>query len=128
MRETALKSKVADELRKKHGCFVVALAGSQHQQPGLPDLLIIKDGLHIYVECKGPETITRNIQSRMKVLLQQHGCNVFQLRFFEEKEWLIDNQFSIKFSKFAEGVKLLLDSLTKMIQPKSEHTYLETMR
>lgn len=128
MRETALKSKVADELRKKHGCFVIALAGSQFQQPGLPDLYILKDGVHIFVECKNPDTPTKGIQDRIKIQIKQNGGKCFELRFSRDHEWVIDDFYQVKFKLFREGVKTLLDTLLELAKPKPEFSTQEIFK
>lgn len=114
MRETDLASKVIYELRHTHNSFVINIAGSQYQQPGLPDCLIIKDGIFIFVEFKGEKTIIEPHQSRIMQQLEKQKVHAYIVRFLHQKEWLIDGTYSIKFNKFKDGVNLLLQTLLQL--------------
>lgn len=119
MKEPELKSKIALELRKQHNCFVTCLAGSQYQMPGLPDMIIITEhGIHIWVESKGPDTVTSGVQKRVHEQLRQHKAHCHILRFNLDHEWLIDDFYRVKFKTFKEGVKVLLDTLLKICEPE----------
>lgn len=114
VRETQRKSQIVKELNKKHNCFAFCLTGSYYQINGLPDVEIIKDGVCIFIECKGPETPTEPIQVQMHKKIRANGGHAFFLTFLEDHRWILnDGEFGyeIKFKTFPEGVKLLIDTL-----------------
>lgn len=113
MRETELASKIMTELRHKHKCFVINIAGGRYQMVGLPDCLIIKDGIHIFVEFKGPRTPISAVQSKVKELLKTNGAFVLTVQLFEHN-WIIDDLFSVKFRIFREGVESLLSTIMSL--------------
>lgn len=110
MHESELAGKIYHELRTKHSCFVVNIAGGKFQIPGLPDCLIIKDGIHIFVEFKGPKTPISAVQSRVKDLLKKNGAFVLTVQLFDHN-WIIDDLFSVKFRIFREGVEQLFRTI-----------------
>lgn len=121
MRETKLKSKVALELRKAHECFVACFAGGEFQMSGLPDMQIVKDGLHIWIETKGPDTAVRPIQSRVHCQLRQQQARVFILTFLEDNRWVLEESgmgYQIQFKTFKEGVCTLYNTLMDICRPK----------
>lgn len=112
MRETKLASKVIHEWRTYPYVFVINIAGSQFQQPGLPDCLIIASGLHIFVEFKGPDTPVQKNQQILQKKLKAAGASVHELRFLQEdKEWIIDWYWKIPFGTFKEGAYLAFQRL-----------------
>lgn len=114
MRETAQASKVIKELRKYPKTFVINIAGGMFQQAGLPDSLIIHDGIHIFVEFKGPDTAIEPLQLRIKQLLTLAGANVFIVRFNKPKQWTVEGICTITFDELEHGVKGLLEALIKL--------------
>lgn len=130
MGETKLKSKVALELRKAHNCFVVCFAGGEFQMSGLPDMEIVKDGLHIWVETKGPDTVVEPLQNRVHCQLREQKARVFILTFLEEHRWILEESgfgYQIQFKTFREGVNVLYRTLLDICSPK-QLTTLEIFR
>lgn len=113
-RETKITGKIIHELTYVHKCFVINIAGNQFQKQGLPDFLILKDGIHIWVECKMEDEDIRPLQNAIHQQIKKNGVNVHILRFMGDKFWLLDGVFHINFKSFKEGVKLLLDVLTEL--------------
>lgn len=120
MNESDYTKKVVGILRKELDCYVIKFGGSAYQQPGIPDSLIIKDGLHIFVEFKGPGTQLRPLQVNVIRDMKKHGAKVFVVRFVHSKLFLIDELYKIQFTKFSEGVKLLLDTLKELSVIRSQ--------
>lgn len=118
MRETQIKSKIAKELRSYKSCYVITLSGSEYQTLGMPDLLIIKDGIHIWIECKGPDTPTKGHQKRVHQQMQEQGVHVYMLYFYHDDEWMIDNFYRIQGKTFDDRVKMLYDTLLSLSQPQ----------
>ena len=114
MRETELASKVIKELRTYPKTFVINIAGSQYQQAGLPDCLIISNGVFCFVEFKNPETAVEPLQLRMMDLMRNAGATCCLVRFYGKGEWIINNELCVRFTKFDQGVKALYITLMKI--------------
>lgn len=123
-RETEVKSDLLHEVRMSHkDWWCLSLAGSQFQMPGLPDCLFLKEGYHIFVECKGAETKVQKHQTNVHRILREKGSIVYILRFVDKKEWILSDgtqEYSIKFSKFTEGVTLFLDTMWSVTKCKPD--------
>lgn len=122
VRETQRKSQIVKELNKKHNCFALCLTGSYYQINGLPDVEIIKDGVCIFIECKGPETKVEPIQVQIHKKIRANGGHAFFLTFLEDHRWLLFDGvtgYTIQFKTFPEGVKLLIDTLMGICAPRS---------
>lgn len=131
MTEPEIKSKILYELRTntlyKGKCYCVTFAGSQYQTPGVPDFLIVVNKKHIWVECKGPETKTRQDQVRFRVQMEKQGVHVHFLYFYQDHEWMIDNFYRIQGKTFKERVAVMFDTLLKISEPK-QLTHLEIFK
>lgn len=114
MRETAQASKIVKELRTYPRTYVINIAGGMYQQAGLPDCLIISNGVHIFVEFKGPNTVVEPLQLRIKQLLTFAGANAYIVRFDTPKQWTVVGECTLTFSVFEQGVKTLLEVLIKL--------------
>lgn len=122
MRETQRKSKIVAELNKKHNCFAFCLTGSYYQINGLPDVQIIKDGISIFVECKGPETKTEPVQVQIHKRIRANGGFAFFLTFIEDHRWILSDGltgYEIKFKTFSQGVETLIDTLMRICCPSN---------
>lgn len=112
MRETERATDILRLLHKNHNCFVFNIAGSIYQTGGMPDCCIIPfQYREIWIEFKGPDTVLEPRQEAQIKKMRLQGANVFLVRFVGQKEWSIDDRFSIKFGKLAEGVSLLYHTL-----------------
>jgi len=110
-RETEIASDIIYELRQKHKCFVINIAGSKFQQPGLPDCLIIRNGSHIFVEFKSADGDFRQIQKNIIKQMKVNGAIVRTVRFQTDKIWILDERIPIYFNTFKEGVSELLGAI-----------------
>lgn len=118
VRETKRASDVIYDWRHVHKCKVFNLAGSMFQEPGIPDCVIMKDGLHIWVEFKKEDKEPNPKQARTHLEMEKQGIHVYVVNFFNEdnrnKEWRVDNLYTIKFKTFKDAYKTLLELLIKL--------------
>lgn len=124
MRETERASKIIHELRYKHKLFVINLAGSQCQMSGLPDCMILKDGVHYWIEFKQEDKNLQGVQVSVHKQMAAHGVHVYVVRFINDKFWLVDEFYNIKFKLFRDGVAELMhvlqEDMTKNLEKKGE--------
>ena len=79
MSEKNIVNNIRDYL-KKQGFFVLKLHGSNMQQPGIPDLLAIKDGRAYWFEVKTDKGRATKLQVHMIEQLRGFGCVVEVVR------------------------------------------------
>lgn len=113
-RETEIAGDIVRELRTNHGCFVVNLAGSQFQMSGLPDIEIVKNRRHLWVECKIEDKPLKGCQESVRSQLAKQNVHVYVLRFIESRFWMIDEFYQIRFRTLKEGVAQLLNILLEL--------------
>lgn len=114
VRETKRGSDTIHHWRMVNKCFVINLAGSKFQMPGIPDCVIIKEGMTIWVEFKDGDKSLEPIQIRRKKEMAAQGIHVFTVNFLEEKEWRIDDQYIVKFKKLTEAYERTLEVLIEL--------------
>jgi len=113
MAETKLASKVVHELRYGgYECFVLNVAGGQFQMPGVPDILLISKGKHIFIEFKGPDTVIKKNQILVAKQLVEAGGKVFLVRFLEPDKWIINHRIWIE-GTFKELVQKMFMEVMK---------------
>jgi Holliday junction resolvase len=61
---------------KSLGWFAIKIHGNAFQIAGLPDVLAIKGGRAVWMECKRPGLAPSQIQVRRMAELASAGCNV----------------------------------------------------
>lgn len=88
------------------------IAGSIYQPSGLPDRLIIKDGVHIFIEFKGENTMIRSLQRVTHDILRAHGARVYVVRFLKSGVFLINESQEIHYRNFLEGVEKFVELAT----------------
>lgn len=118
VRETKRAGDVIYDWRHVHKCKVFNLAGSKFQEAGIPDCVIITDGLHIWVEFKKDDKEPDPKQARTHYEMEKQGTHVYVVNFFNEegqtKEWRVDDIYVIKFKLLKDGYKVLLDLLINL--------------
>lgn len=119
-RETEIVSKIIHELKYTHSCFAIKLAGSVFQMAGLPDSLIIKNGIHLWIEYKVTDAELRGVQSSVHKQLAKQDVHVYVVRFMESNYWLVDEFYQLRFRVFREGVELLLNLLLELEHNKKK--------
>lgn len=122
MRETKRKSMITTKWRKPpFDAVVVNWAGSMMQRSGIPDTLLITEGLHIWIEFKGSDTLVQPNQSKCHQEFQKQGIHVFIVRFVSDSLWLVDEQYQIKLRNIKFGAKLLFDVLLSLAKGGSQN-------
>lgn len=122
--ETDISSDICQDLRriyKGEKIFVLSLAGSFYQRNGLPDKCVIYNGVHYWIEFKGAKTVIRPEQIICHKEMKSAGANVFLVRLHSLTHWTIDDLYEIKHKKRSDGSKLLLETLVKIVNERSEH-------
>lgn len=117
-RETELVAKIVEHLKYKHNCIAINIAGSQFQMSGLPDFVVIKDKLHIWVECKIEDEPLKGNQFSIKKQFEKQGVHVYVLRFMDKHYWMIDEFYHIRFKVFKDAIAELLRVLTEIEEGK----------
>lgn len=119
MRETQRATDILKQLRDHHDCFAFNIAGSYYQMRGVPDSLIIHNGIHIFVEFKGAKTVIEPLQHRIIEQMRSKGANVFIVRFAGPKEWIINDLYPVEFSTLKEGVANLFHTLLDLVKSRT---------
>jgi len=114
MTETSVTADIVSRLRKQHGCFVVNVHGGAYQMAGLPDILVIKNGVHLWLEFKTANGVLSGVQKSVHKQLRGNGASVFLIVFQEPKMWKVDDFYTITFRKVGDAVKTLLDLLLEL--------------
>lgn len=112
MRETEKAADILKIFEKEHDCFVFNIAGSYWQRRGMPDSCIIPpEHREIWIEFKGEKSELTALQERTITIMRRKGAKVFVVYFVGPKEWIVNGEYSIKFSNLKEGVSLLYHTL-----------------
>ena len=89
--ETALTAKIVRTL-ESYGALVYKIHGSQYQAAGLPDLLVHRGGMTVWMEVKTPTGELRKIQVARIAQIRRYGVPVAVVRSSEEAlEFLSDH-------------------------------------
>jgi hypothetical protein len=70
--ETAIRKAIVDYLRL-HGWKVVRIVQGVLSEPGIPDLVAIRDGWHVWIEVKTPTGRLSAYQENWLQDLKEHG-------------------------------------------------------
>jgi hypothetical protein len=119
MTETSLTANIVSLLRKEHGCFVINVHGGPYQMAGLPDILVIKNGVHLWLEFKTANGVLSGVQKSVHKQLRGNGASVFLIVFQEPKMWKVDDFYTITFRKIKDAVRTLLDLLLELERSKT---------
>ena len=82
-KETIIKKQIKDYLRLK-GWMVTTVLQGLGSQRGIPDLIILKDGLTIYLEVKTPTGKQSNWQKQYQAMIEVHGGIYWMVRSTDE--------------------------------------------
>lgn len=76
--ETTLQQNIVRAIRKKYGsrCWVLKVHGGPYQKTGVPDLLVIIDGVALWFEVKMPGEDPTEIQKAVMQEIRAAGCVV----------------------------------------------------
>ena len=89
--ESVLTARIVRELEAA-GALVFKLHGSQYQAAGLPDLLVHKGGMTVWMEVKTASGRLRRMQEARIAQIRRHGVPVAVVRSPEEAlEFLSDH-------------------------------------
>ena len=89
--ETTLTAKIVSTL-ESYGALVYKIHGSQYQAAGLPDLLVHRGGMTVWMEVKTPTGELRKIQVARIAQIRRYGVPVAVVRSPEEAlEFLSDH-------------------------------------
>lgn len=115
VRETKRAGDVIEDWRHNQKAFVINLAGSKYQMPGIPDCVVIKnDNLHIWVEFKKDDKRLSPKQVNIANQMAAQGAHVYLVQFFDEKLWIIDDLYHINFRFLKDAYRRLLDTLVEL--------------
>lgn len=89
--ETTLTRKIVAAL-ESYGALVFKIHGSQYQAAGLPDLLVHRGGMTIWMEVKTPTGELRRVQETRIAQIRRYGIPVAVVRSVDEAvEFLSDH-------------------------------------
>ncbi len=83
--ETGIKHQVKDYLRLR-GWFVFHNIAGIGSFPGLSDLVAVKDGIVLFIECKAPNGRMSDHQEKFMRTLELHGGHYVLARGYEDIE------------------------------------------
>lgn len=81
--ETAIRRAIVDYLRL-HGWKVVRIVQGVLSEPGIPDLVAIRDGWHVWIEVKTPTGRLSAYQENWLQDLKEHGGMYIVARSVED--------------------------------------------
>src|SRR3990167_2012042 len=94
MSESQLNQKI-HRLIKKYYPSIMRIKISDRSRSGLPDLLLMHDSKHLWVELKTSKGKVSNIQFYTMVDLRRHGCNAEICSNIEHIKQLIKKYFNL---------------------------------
>lgn len=81
--ETIITNRIVSTLQG-FGCLVFKIHGSQYQAAGLPDLLVHRGGMTVWMEVKTPTGKLRPVQEARITQIRRYGIPVAVVRSPEE--------------------------------------------